>query len=265
MSYQNIIVEREDRLYIVTINRPEVMNALNPDTHAEMARAFDEYEQDPGLWVAILTGSGEAAFCAGGDISAMVDARTKDDYKVPASGYGGLTNRFSCDKPIIAAVNGLALGGGFELALASDIVIASESAMFGLPEPKIGTAAVASGMHRLVREIGLKAAMGLLLTGEFIDAQKAHSIGVVNEVVPADQVVTVARDYARRILKCAPLAIRATKQAALQGLRYASVQEAMQVQQDKGFDGIEEMFHSEDISEGLNAFMEKRKPQWLGR
>jgi crotonobetainyl-CoA hydratase len=265
MSYQNITVEREERLYIVTINRPEVMNALNPETHAEMAQAFDAFEQDPELWVAIITGSGETAFCAGGDISAMVDAKTEDDYHVPDSGYGGLTNRFSCDKPIIAAVNGLALGGGFELALSSDIVIAAETASFGLPEPKIGTAAVASGMHRLVREIGLKPAMGILLTAEFIDAQKALSFGIVNEVVPADQVMTVARDYARRILKCAPLAIQATKQGALQGLQYANVQEAMQAQQDNRFDRLETMMHSEDIREGLNAFMEKRKPQWQGR
>jgi crotonobetainyl-CoA hydratase len=265
MSYQNITVEREDRLYIVTINRPEVMNALNPQTHAEMARAFDEFEQDPELWVAIITGAGDAAFCAGGDISAMVDAKTEDDYKVPDSGYGGLTNRFSCDKPIIAAVNGLALGGGFELALSSDIVIAADNATFGLPEPKIGTAAVASGMHRLVREIGLKQAMGILLTADFVDAQKALDCGLVNEVVPADQLMTTARNYARKILKCAPLAIQATKHCALQGLRYSSVEEAMAAQLDHRFDKLEDMMHSEDIREGLQAFMDKRKPQWAGR
>ena len=265
MSYQNITVEREDRLYIVTINRPEVMNALNPETHAEMAEAFDAFESDPELWVAIVTGAGDAAFCAGGDISAMVDAESEDDYEVPDSGYGGLTNRFSCYKPIIAAVNGLALGGGFELALSSDIVVAAESASFGLPEPKIGTAAVASGMHRLVRDIGLKPAMAILLTAEFIDAQKALSLGIVNEVVPADQVMTIARDYARRILKCAPLAIQATKQGAMEGMQYPNVQQAMQAQQERRFDRLETMMHSQDIQEGLTAFMEKRKPEWQGR
>lgn len=265
MDYQNITVEREERLCIITINRPDVMNALNPDTHAEMAQAFDEFEQDPDLWVAILTGAGDTAFCAGGDISAMVDAQTEDDYKVPPSGYGGLTNRFTCYKPIIAAVNGLALGGGFELALSSDIVVASENANFGLPEPKIGTAAVASGMHRLVRNIGLKPAMGILLTAEFVDAQKALGLGLVNEVVPADQVMTVARDYARRILKCAPLAVQATKQGALGGLQYVNVEQAMQAQQDKRFELLETMMQSEDIREGLKAFMEKRKPAWKGR
>jgi enoyl-CoA hydratase/carnithine racemase len=265
MSYQYISLEREDHLCIVTINRPDVMNALNAQTHAEMAQAFDEFEQDAELWVAIVTGAGDTAFCAGGDISAMVDAKTEDDYKVPESGYGGLTNRFSCNKPIIAAVNGLALGGGFEIALSSDIVIASETASFGLPEPKIGTAAVASGMHRLVRDIGLKPAMAILLTAEFVSAQKALSLGLVNEVVAPDQVMTVARDYARRILKCAPLAIQATKQGALRGLQYADVEQAMQAQADKKFDAVETMMASEDIREGLQAFMDKRKPQWKAR
>ena len=201
----------------------------------------------------------------GGDISSMVDAKTEDDYKVPDSGYGGLTNRFSCDKPVIGAVNGLALGGGFELALSCDIVIAADNAMFGLPEPKIGTAAVASGMHRLVREIGLKQAMGILLTADFIDAQKALGFGLVNEVVPAGELMTTARNYARKILKCAPLAIQATKHCALQGLKFSRVEEAMAAQLDHRFDKLEAMLHSEDIREGLQAFMDKRKPQWTGR
>jgi enoyl-CoA hydratase/carnithine racemase len=265
MDYQHITVEKDERVFIITINRPDVMNALNPQTHAEMAHAFDTFEQDPELWIAILTGSGDAAFCAGGDISAMVDAEGEGDYTVPESGYGGLTNRFTCDKPIIAAVNGLALGGGFELALSSDIVIAADIASFGLPEPKIGVAAVASGMHRLVRDIGLKPAMGILLTADFIDAQKALSLGLVNEVVPADQVMPVAREYARRILACAPLSIRATKQAALQGLQYPSVKEAMQAQHDGRFEQLESMMQSEDTREGLRAFMEKRKPRWQAR
>ncbi len=265
MNYAHINVERDERVCTITINRPDVMNALNPATHAEMARAFDEFEADDELWIAILTGAGDAAFCAGGDIAAMASAKTEDDYVVPPSGYGGLTNRFSCDKPIIAAVNGLAVGGGFELALSCDIVIASEGAVFGLPEPKIGVAAVASGMHRLVRDIGLKPAMAILLTAEFIDAQKALALGLVNEVVPAEDVLAVARDYARRILKCAPLAVRATKHCALQGLRYASAEEAMAAQLGGAFPVLDDMMRSEDTREGLNAFVQKRKPVWQAR
>jgi enoyl-CoA hydratase/carnithine racemase len=265
MQYENIKVERDDRLYIVTIDRPEVMNALNPATHAEMSHAFDEFENDPDLWVAIITGSGDAAFCAGGDISSMVDARSEDDYHVPESGYGGLTNRHSCYKPIIAAVNGLALGGGFEIAMSADIVVAADSASFGLPEPKIGTAAIASGMHRLVRDIGLKPAMAILLTAEFIDAERALRLGLVNDVVPAAEVMAKARDYARRILKCAPLAVQATKQCAMQGREYASTAQAMAAQQDHKFERLETMMHSEDIQEGLKAFVEKRKPIWHAR
>lgn len=265
MSYDNIRVEREERLTTITIDRPGVMNALDPATHAEMARAFDEFEADPDAWIAILTGAGAAAFCAGGDISAMVDAETEGDYLVPETGYGGLTHRFSCDKPIIAAVNGLALGGGFEIALSCDIVVAAEHATFGLPEPRIGLAAVASGMHRLVRDIGLKPAMEILLTAEFIDAEKALGLGLVNAVVAAEDLMTVARDYAHRILKSAPLAVRASKQVALQGLQYATVQEAMEAQQAGQFELLETMLRSEDAREGMRAFIEKRKPVWRAR
>jgi enoyl-CoA hydratase/carnithine racemase len=265
MAYKNIITEIEDHLFIVTINRPERLNALDPDTNFELADAFDEFEANPGLWVAIVTGSGDKAFSVGGDISAMVGARTEDDYRIPESGYGGLTDRHGCYKPIIAAVNGMALGGGFETALACDLVVAAESAQFGLPEPKIGTAAVGSGVHRLVRDIGLKPAMGLLLTGDPIDAQTALSLGLVNEVVPDGDVLDRARDYARRILKCAPLAIQATKQCALQGLEDGGIQQAMAAQKASRFERLDAMMKSEDIREGLTAFMEKRKPEWKGR
>ena len=265
MSYKYIKVDVEDRLCIVTIDRPEVHNALSPDTNFELHDAFNEFENNADLWVAIITGAGDMAFSVGGDISVMVDAKTDDDYKIPESGYGGLTDRHDCHKPIIAAVNGLALGGGFETAMACDLIIASETASFGLPEPKIGTAAVGSGMHRIVREIGLKPAMALLLTGESIDANKALELGLVNDVVPAGDLMTVARDYARRILKCAPLAVQASKQCAMQGLEYASVREAMQAQHDGKFDRLDAMMQGEDIREGLTAFMEKRKPVWKGR
>jgi crotonobetainyl-CoA hydratase len=254
MSYEYIKVDVEERLYIVTIDRPEVHNALSPDTNFELHDAFNEFENNADLWVAIITGAGETAFSVGGDISVMVDAETDDDYKIPESGYGGLTDRHDCHKPIIGAVNGMALGGGFETAMACDLIIASENASFGLPEPKIGTAAVGSGMHRIVREIGLKPAMALLLTGESIDAEKALALGLVNEVVPSGELMNVARGYARRILKCAPLAVQASKQCALQGLEYASVREAMQAQHDGRFDRLDVMMKSQDIREGLQEY-----------
>lgn len=264
MSYKNILYDVSDRILTVTINRPEVMNALNPDTHAEMADAFDRYERDTELWVAIITGAGDKAFCAGGDISVMANAKTDDDYKVPDSGYGGLTNRYSCDKPIIAAVNGFAMGGGFEIALACDLVVATEHASFGLPEPKIGTAAVAGGMHRLVRDIGLKPAMELLLTARTIDADEAMRLGLINKVVPAEKLIEAAHDFANDILKCAPLAVQTTKHCALQGQRYASTEEAQQAQHAGEFSVMDKMMQSADVQEGMQAFMEKRKPVWRG-
>jgi enoyl-CoA hydratase/carnithine racemase len=265
MTFKHINVDVEDRIYVVTINRPEVHNALNPDTNFELHEAFDRFETDPDLWVAIITGAGDAAFSVGGDISVMVTAKTDDDYKIPPSGYGGLTDRHSCHKPIIAAVNGMAFGGGFETALACDLVIASENASFGLPEPKIGTAAVGSGVHRIVRDIGLKPAMEMLLTGDPIDAQRAFELGLVNKIVPAGEVLNASRACAQRILKCAPLAVQASKQCALEGLRYDNVAAAIQAQRDGRFDKLEAMMKSEDIREGLSAFMEKRKPEWKGR
>ena len=154
MNYQHIKTERDEHLLTITIDRPEVLNAVSPVTNFELEAAFNEFEEDDELWVAIITGAGDQAFCTGGDIGAMVGAKEEDDYKIPATGYGGLTNRSGCYKPIIAAVNGMAFGGGFEIALASDLIIASDQASFGLPEPRIGTAAVAGGMHRLIRQIG---------------------------------------------------------------------------------------------------------------
>lgn len=264
-NYEYIKVARQDRLFILTINRPEVMNAISPAASHEMAAAIDDFEADDDLWVAIITGAGKTAFCAGGDISVMAEARTEADYQMPSTGYGGMTNRTSCDKPIIAAVNGICFGGGFEVALACDVIIAAENALFGLPEPKIGTAAVATGMHRLVREIGLKPALALLLTGDSFDANRAKALGLVTDVVSADEVLDTAIAMANRIMRCAPLAVRATKQCVLRGLDYAGVPEAQRAQEQGVFPAIKTMFESEDIQEGLNAFLEKRRPHWQAR
>jgi enoyl-CoA hydratase/carnithine racemase len=265
MTYTDIRTERDGRIFTITIDRPAKMNAVSPNTNAEMAAAFDEFAADDELWVAILNGSGEQAFCSGGDISKMVDAETEDDYPIPVSGYGGITNRHDCHKPIIAAVNGFAFGGGFEMVLAADLAVASDQAVFGLPEPKVGTAAVAGGMHRLIREIGRKAAMEILLTADPIDANRALELRLVNAVVPPAEVMERSRALAERIIACAPLAIQATKQCALEGLAFGSVKGAMAAQDAGDFALLTEMFQSADIKEGLSAFLERRSPQWRGQ
>lgn len=264
MDYQDIQTSRDGRIFTIVINRPEKMNAVSPDTNFEMAHAFDEFASDDGLWVAILTGAGDKAFCSGGDISKMVDAETDEDYPIPPSGYGGITKRHDCFKPIIAAINGFAFGGGFEMILACDLAIASDRAVFGLPEPKVGTAAVAGGMHRLVRQIGYKPAMEILLTGDPITADRALALGLVNAVVPKADVLSTAQELAEKLMASAPLALQATKQGVLMGLSAGGVPEAFAAQDRGDFDLLTKMFQGRDIKEGLEAFLEKRKPEWSG-
>ncbi len=162
---------------------------------------------------------------------------------------------------MIAAVNGVAMGGGFEIALACDLIIASEDAKFALPEPRVGLAALAGGIHRLPRQIPLKHAMGMMLTGRRVSAEEGHALGFVNEVVPAAELMATARRWAEQICECAPLSVRATKQAAMQGLAHGTIEEAMAVR----YEGIHAMIKSEDFVEGPRAFAEKRKPAWKGR
>ena len=265
MQYQHIRVEREDHLLSITIDRPEVLNAVSAVTNFELEVAFDAFEQDRQLWVAIITGAGSKAFCTGGDISDMASSTEGGDFRIPPTGFGGLTSRRCCYKPIIAAVNGMALGGGLEIALAADVIIASERASFGLPEPKIGGAAIAGGIHRLVRQIGLKPAMGMLLSAEPVSAVRAYDLGLVNLVVEPENLMAAARDFADKIIRCAPLAIQATKPCAIEGLNLGSVENAMRAQQEGDFEVLDQMIRSEDIREGLNAFLEKRPPRWKNR
>src|SRR5262245_38665477 len=192
-------VAREGRTLVVTLNRPEVMNALHPPANFELERVFDEFAADPELWVAVLTGAGERAFSAGNDLKWTAEHGGRLP-PMPPGGFGGLVNRFDLTKPIIAAVNGFALGGRFELVLACDVVIAAEHARFGLPEPKVGLMAAAGGAQRLARQIPLKLAMGMMLTGEHIDARRANDLGLVNEVVPGTELVAAATRFAERIL-----------------------------------------------------------------
>jgi crotonobetainyl-CoA hydratase len=250
--------EREGRTLVVTLNRPEVMNALHPPANFELEKAFDEFVADPELWVAIVTGAGDRAFSAGNDLKYQASAGAK--LEIPRSGFAGLTSRFDNPKPVIAAVNGVAMGGGFEIALACDLIVAAETATFALPEPRVGLAAVAGGIHRLPREIGLKRAMGMLLTGRRVSAREGLELGFVNEVVPAAELMTAARRWATAILECAPLSVRASKEAALAGFD-RPLEEAMSGR----YDGLGRMVRSEDFLEGPRAFAEKRPPRWKGR
>ena len=162
---------------------------------------------------------------------------------------------------MIAAVNGVAMGGGFEIALACDLIIAVETAVFALPEPRVGLAALAGGLHRLPRQIGLKQAMGMILTGRRVSAAEGRELGFVNEVVPAVELMDAARRWAGLILECAPLSIRASKAAVLRGLDEANLEQAMAQQ----LDAVAAMYHSSDFVEGPKAFAEKRKPNWAGK
>jgi len=256
-QFEFITTEVRDHVFIVTMNRPNAMNALHPPAHRELATAWDRFAADDDLWVGIITGAGDRAFSAGNDLKHQAAG---GDVTTPASGFGGLTNRFDCFKPILAAVGGVALGGGFEIALACDIVIASDNARFGLPEPRVGLAALAGGMQRLPRQIGLKNAMAMLMTARRIDAVEAHRLGLVQEVTSREDLMARTLAWADEILQCAPLSVRATKQVVMGSLD-RPLDEALAMR----FDGVRTMIHSEDFVEGPRAFAEKRKPVWKAR
>jgi enoyl-CoA hydratase/carnithine racemase len=250
-------------LTIVTINRPEVLNALHPPANGELDRAFNDFSEDPDTWVAIITGAGDRAFSAGNDLKWQAEhggdavRRGLDSLR---GGFGGITRRFDCFKPMIAAVNGFALGGGFEIVLACDMVVAAEHAAFGLPEPRVGLMAGAGGVHRLPRQIPYHLAMGMMLTGRRISAQEAQEMGLVNEVVPLEALMSAAERWAAEVLECAPLSVRASKEAALKGLELPLEAALRNV-----YPGMYTMTYSADYVEGPRAFAEKRKPQWKGR
>ncbi len=253
-------VEREGRIWIVTINRPEVMNSLHPPANRELAAVWDEFQADPEAWVGIITGAGDRAFSAGNDLKHQ--ATGGDMRGQPESGFGGLTSRFGLSKPLIAAVNGVAMGGGFEIALACDLIIASDKAVFALPEPRVGLAALAGGLQRLPRMIPLKQAMGMILTGRRVGAQEGKELGFVTDVAPHDELLKRARGWAEQMLECSPLSVRASKQTVMQSLDVADLKESMQAGR---YPAIGEMVRSQDFVEGPKAFAEKRKPTWKGR
>jgi enoyl-CoA hydratase/carnithine racemase len=261
MSYEFTMYEKRGRVAYVTMNRPEVLNALHARATYELAGIWDDFAADDDLWVAILTGAGSRAFSAGNDLKATASGSGRLPEGAPPrrGGFGGITERFDLYKPVIAAVNGWAMGGGCEMALACDIIVASENARLGLPEPRVGLFAAAGGIHRLARQIPTKIAMGMMLTGKEIDAQTALRYGLVNEVVPQERLMETADRWAREILECAPLAVRGTKEGATRGLDLP-----LETAIKRNYQWLQRHAMSPDRIEGPRAFAEKRQPKWAG-
>lgn len=255
-----ITVERRGQVTRITLNRPQAMNSITPDMHHALQAAFDAFAADGAQRVCVVTGAGEKAFCAGSDLKAMAAGQVRP---YPKNGYAGLGERFDLAKPVIAAVNGLALGGGFELVLACDIVVAADTASFGLPEPLVGTVALGGGLHRLQRQIGLKQAMGLALSSRRISAQDGYRMGFINEVVAPGELAAAADRWAQDILKGAPLAIEATKETIMRSLDEPDLASALKNQ--SRYPAFAAQAASEDKAEGAKAFAEKRAPIWKGR
>jgi enoyl-CoA hydratase/carnithine racemase len=253
-------VEQRGRVLVVTINRAEVMNAVHRPANLELEKVFDDFAADAGLWVAVITGAGDKAFCAGNDLKYQAAG---NDTTIPPAGFGGLTGRIGLHKPVIAAVNGLAMGGGFEIALACDLIIASENAFFALPEPRVGLAASAGGLLRLPREIPLKLAMGVILAGKRISARQGEQYGFVNEVVPQGEALAAALRWAEEILLGSPLSIRASKETVARSIDAERTGALYHAQ--KSFPAMRVLYESEDRVEGPKAFAEKRKPVWKGK
>ena len=260
MAYEFIAVERDGPITVITLNRPEVMNAVHSPMHFEMDDALNAFAADADQWVGIITGAGERAFSAGNDLKWQA---TGGEMKSPTSGFAGLALRFDLTKPLIAAVNGVAMGGGFEIALACDLIVASETAVFALPEPRVGLAALAGGLHRLPRAIGLKRAMGMILTARRVSAREGLELGFVNEVVAPGELMATAKRLAGQIGECSPMSIRASKQAVMKGLDEPTLEAAIRGQ--NRYEAVAALFRSEDLVEGPRAFAEKRAPNWKGR
>lgn len=258
-TYQHILLDPDGAILWITIDRPAALNALNPLAHRELSAALDRYAADPTLRVAVISGSGERAFCVGSDLKARAE-RNADDH--PPTGFGGISHRLDLAKPVIAAVNGLALGGGVEIVAACDLALAADHAEFGLPEPRVGLAALGGGgLQRLARHLPLKYAMDLVLTGRRFGAEEAKRIGLINDVAPRAELKARVRQLADEIIAGAPLAIEASKQVMLQSLAMPDLATALRAK----FPAAERMLASEDAKEGQRAFVEKRKPHWQGK
>lgn len=257
-----VLYTLQDHVARVTIDRAERMNAVDEETADELEAIWQRIEADRDVRVVVLTGSGEKAFCAGADMKAGGNALSGLEYwaHARAGGFGGLALRKSLHVPVIARVNGLAVGGGFELVLGCDIVIAAEHASFGLPEAKVGRMPLDGGMILLPRMIPQKIAMGMLLTGRRIAAREAQGYGLVNEVVATPELDQAVDRWVAEILECAPLSVRAIKECVKES-NDLPIDEARM----KRLGALIEALQSEDADEGPRAFREKRRPHWKGR
>jgi crotonobetainyl-CoA hydratase len=254
------ILYREDgHVARVTIDRPGVLNALDGESETELRRIWDELEQRGDIWAVVLSGAGERAFCVGADMSVAAVKLSGLEYwaQERPGGFGGIACRRTLDIPVIAAVNGYALGGGMEMALGCDIVVAAEEARFGLPEPRVGRIPLDGGVFQLVRQLPHHLAMGLLLTGRQIGAAEARDCGLVNEVVPRSRLAEAVDRWLEEILRCAPLSLRAIKQM-VQRSESMPPPAAMRTR----FPALVAALGSRDAEEGVRAFQEKRAPIW---
>jgi enoyl-CoA hydratase/carnithine racemase len=249
-------VEREGRTLIITLQRPHVMNSLHAPACRELSAVLDGFQADPDLWVGIITGAGDRAFCAGHDLADGFDD------PMPATGWAGMAERSDITKPLIAAVNGYAFGGGFEVALCCDVVLADERAIFSMSEPRVGFVALGGGAQRLGSRLPKSIAMDMLLTGRRMKSEEALRWGLVSELASPGTVLDLARRYAGEMMKCSPLALRHTKELAqdvLDGGRMIALITNGRKRVVPVLRGLA------DTKEGIDAFIEKRKPVWQGR
>lgn len=256
-----IDVTVDNQVAVAVLNRPEAMNSIDAEMREALYALWDRVQNDGDIRVLIITGAGDKAFCTGSDLKkTMPPKESYAELLVGRNDPGNMLHKFGTDKPIICAVNGYAVGGGLELALAGDICIASENAKFGLTEARIGSIPGSGGVQRLPRSISKTNAMLMLLTGDIIDAAEAFRMGFVSKVVPQKDLLPTARDIARRIAANAPLAVKALKRLVNQGL---DMPLAHALEMDKYMFGL--LRDTEDRIEGRKAFQEKRKPQYKGR
>lgn len=260
MGYENLLVEKEGEIAVVTVNRPQVMNALNAAVLTELEKAFEELIRDERTKAVILTGAGEKAFVAGADIGELAKLDCLSGIKAMRRGQHVFFQIEGCSKPVIAAVNGFALGGGCELAMACDIRVASDKARFGQPEVNLGLIPGYGGTQRLARLVGLGKAKEIIFTGDMIDAQEALRIGLADKVVPAAELMTQAKEIARKIASKAPIAVRLAKQAINFGAN-VDIMSGCRFEADQ----FGSSCSTEDMKEGTKAFLEKRKPEFKGK